>query len=233
MRRDWLLADVFDKLAHTHPHSVGSLSVNISYVITSSSVGASTRLLRGDERGPQHGNTLRNHLYFQLVVLLEPFQELLQRRIALDLKPVPQSPLSLAILLLRRRNRLRETEEGQRQIHETVLVVLKLVLAVNQLVKFQANQTDSESSGCSDGRDNLSRDEFGLMPIGKGDAIVSGTQVGSGGDEVNVVIRVIILLEVNRLKSETSERSRRGKRRNNSFNVIFIYISPVSAIFCH
>lgn len=71
------------------------------------------------------------------------------------------------------------------------------------------------------------------MPVGKGDAIVSGTQVGSGGDEVNVVIRVIILLEVNRLKSETSERSRRGKRRNNSFNVIFIYISPVSAIFCH
>lgn len=200
-------------------------------LLRESSVRVSTHLFRRDERGPQHGNTLRNHLYFQLVVLLEPIQELLQRRIGLNLKPVPQSPLSLPILLLRRCNRLRETEEGQSQIHETVLVVLKLVLAVNQLVKFQANQTDSESSGSSDGRDNLARNEFGLMPVGKGDAIVTGTQVGSGGDEVNVVVRIIILLEVNGLKSETSERSRRGKRRNNSFDVIFIYISHVSATF--
>lgn len=69
------------------------------------------------------------------------------------------------------------------------------------------------------------------MPVGRGNTIVSGTQVGSSGDEVNVVVRVIILLEVNGLKSETSQRSRRGKGRNNSFDVIFFYISPVNATF--
>lgn len=165
------------------------------------------------------------------MVLLEPVQELSQRRIAFNLKPVPQSPLSLTILLLRCRNRLRETEEGQSQIYETVLVVHKLVLAVDQLVKFQANQTDGESSGSCDGRDNLACNEFGLMLVGRGNTIVSGTQVGSGGDEVNVVVRVIILLEVNGLKSETSQRSGRGKGRDNSFDVIFFYISPVNATF--
>lgn len=51
MRRDWFFVDVFDKFVYVYFYLVGSLSVNISYVIMSLLVGVFICFFRGDERG--------------------------------------------------------------------------------------------------------------------------------------------------------------------------------------
>ncbi len=46
------------------------------------------------------------------MLLPEPRDDLLERRIILELEPIPQRPLSRPIFVLRGRYRFRETEEG-------------------------------------------------------------------------------------------------------------------------
>ena len=67
------------------------------------------------------------------MVVAEPVDNLAERRVVGELETVPQRPLHSAVLILRGRNRLREPEERQGEVDEAVLVVLKLVLAVNDL----------------------------------------------------------------------------------------------------
>jgi len=59
-----------------------------------------THLLWVDEGRPQHRNSLRNHLDFKLVLVLEVVDELLEGRVVRDLESVPKCPLGLAVLII-------------------------------------------------------------------------------------------------------------------------------------
>ena len=71
------------------------------------------------------------------MIVLEPSDKLLQSRIVLELQAVPQRPFCVTKLSLRSRNRLRETEERQSEVHKSVFVFLEFVLAVNDLIRYQ------------------------------------------------------------------------------------------------
>lgn len=55
----------------------------------------------------------------------------------MELETIPQRPFSVVVLILRRRERLRESEERQREVNEPVLVILEFVLAINDLSKYK------------------------------------------------------------------------------------------------
>jgi hypothetical protein len=69
------------------------------------------------------------------MLLPEPRDDLLERRVILKLEPIPQRPLRRPILVLLGRYRFRETEEGQGEVHEPIFVVIELVLAVYDLIR--------------------------------------------------------------------------------------------------
>lgn len=71
------------------------------------------------------------------MLLLEPIDDLLEGRVVLEFDAVPKRPLSVAILVLRRCDRLREAEEGQGQVNEPVLVRLNVLLAVDDLLQIR------------------------------------------------------------------------------------------------
>lgn len=71
------------------------------------------------------------------MIVLEPSDKLLQSRIVLELQAVPQRPFCVTKLILRRRDRLRETEERQSEVNKSVLVFLEFVLAINDLIGCQ------------------------------------------------------------------------------------------------
>jgi len=64
---------------------------------------------------------------------LEVSDDVLQRRIILELETIPEGPLNGTIHRLFGGDRFRETEEWKSQINESVLVVLKFVLLVDYL----------------------------------------------------------------------------------------------------
>ena len=78
------------------------------------------------------------------------------------------------------------------------------------LVKLQADQASDQRRSRGNGRDDLAGNLLGRMPVGGVDAVVQRTQVRRGGDEVNVVIRVVVLLELDRVQTVADER-RRGR----------------------
>ena len=67
------------------------------------------------------------------MLLLEPINNLLERRVVLELEAVPERPLSAAVLVLLRGDGLGEAEEGKSKIDEAVLVVFQLVLSIDNL----------------------------------------------------------------------------------------------------
>lgn len=154
------------------------------------------------------------------MLLLEPVDDLLERRVALDLEAVPERPLGLVVLLLGGRDGLREAEEGEGEVDEAVLVLLNVVLTVDDLVELEADKADSESGGGGNCRDNLASNELGLVAVRLGDLVVASTEVGRGGDEVDVVVGVVVLLKVARLETEASERRGRGKGLDNRVEVV-------------
>ena len=69
------------------------------------------------------------------MLLIEPCDDLLESRVILKLEPIPQRPLRRPVLGLLGRYRLRETKEGQGEVHEPIFVVIELVLAVYDLIR--------------------------------------------------------------------------------------------------
>ena len=57
-------------------------------------------------------------------------------------------------------------------------------------------ETGHERRGCGNGWDDPASDELGLVPVGNGDTVVGGPQVGAGSDEVHVKVGVVILFKV-------------------------------------
>lgn len=69
------------------------------------------------------------------MLLIEPRDDLFESRVILKLEPIPQRPLRRPVLGLLGRYRLRETKEGQGEVHEPIFVVIELVLAVYDLIR--------------------------------------------------------------------------------------------------
>ena len=123
----------------------------------------------------QHGD-------LQPVLFLEVVHELLQRHLALDVEPVPQSPVRVVVLLDGGRDGLGKAEEGEGKVHEPVLEDLhdlgpgsgraggRLVgeglepgLVAHQLVELEAHEPGDQGRGRGDGRDDLAGDQFALF----------------------------------------------------------------------
>jgi hypothetical protein len=68
------------------------------------------------------------------VLLLEPRDDLLERRVVLEHEAIPQRPLRGPVFVFLGRYRFRETEERQGKVHEPVFVVLEFVLSINDLM---------------------------------------------------------------------------------------------------
>lgn len=78
---------------------------------------------------------MADHGDVELVLLLEPRDDLLERRVVLELEAIPQRPLRRPVLILLGGYRFRETEERQGEVHEPVFVVLEPVLAIDDLIR--------------------------------------------------------------------------------------------------
>jgi hypothetical protein len=79
------------------------------------------------------------------VFLLEPRDDLLEGGVVLELEAIPQRPLCRSVLVLLGRYRFRETEERQGEVHESIFVVIKLVLAVYDLIRETLGRTRNEA----------------------------------------------------------------------------------------
>lgn len=88
------------------------------------------------------------------------------------------------------------------------------------LVQLETDESDGEGSRRRDGGDDLSSNQLRLVPVSLGDAVVGSPQVGRGGDEVDVVVRVVILLKVNRSESQSGQRRRRRERSDDRVDIL-------------
>lgn len=92
--------------------------------------------------------------------------------------------------------RFREHEHGQCQVNERVLEVTDLVFALHELVNLRGDGSSNHGSGGGDGRDDLSGNHLGLLPFTLSDLVVPGSEIGGGVDEVDMEVRVVVLLKV-------------------------------------
>ncbi len=74
------------------------------------------------------------------------------------------------------------------------------------LVELETDKTgDQRGSGC-DGRDDLSSDLLRRMPVSRRDAVVRSSQVRRSSDEVDVEVRVVVLLELDGVQTVADQR---------------------------
>ncbi len=114
VRRERLLAHVLDEFAELHRQAL-------------------LALLFADERAPEHADALGDHAHVELVLAREVIDDVLERRVVLELEPVPERPVDAVVSALLRRDGLREAEERQCQVDEAVLVVLQFLLPIDEL----------------------------------------------------------------------------------------------------
>ena len=93
----------------------------------------STCLFLANKGTPEHADTLTDHCHVKLMLLSERLHDLLERRVIVKLKTIPQSPLGVPVFGLLGCDRLRESKEGQGEVNKAVLVIFQLPLAINHL----------------------------------------------------------------------------------------------------
>jgi len=76
------------------------------------------------------------------------------------------------------------------------------------LVEFQTNQPRYKGSCGRNGRDDLPRNLLGRVSIGNGYVVIHSTEIGSGGDEVDMMVGIVILLEFDWSKAVSRQRGR-------------------------
>ncbi|KAI6759397.1 hypothetical protein HG530_010077 [Fusarium avenaceum] len=180
---------------------------------------------RWEERGIEETDARAQHTDTETLGL-ESVQKLLKGNI-LNLKTVPdlvQGNLALWSLVfhLGTGDRFAETKEGQCQVDEPVLVLLQVILAVDDLEQFKHHQSGNQCGSSSNSWDDLASDELGLVSISRLDLVVLCSQVTTSGNEIDVMVGVIILLEVNRDQLESRQRAGRWKTRSQLLNLIVV-----------
>jgi len=108
------LADVLDQLAEAHRQTLLTLRL-------------------ADKRAPQHAHALRNHRDVETVFFAEPIDNFFKSGVVIEREAVPESPLRRSVLVLLGRDRFGEAEEWEGKVHEAVLVIVELVLAIDEL----------------------------------------------------------------------------------------------------
>ena len=189
---DLLLRDGLDQLAELHRQLILDLGLRHE------------RRVKEAHARAKHGNSE--------TLLVKVIDEFLKRHVR-ELESVPdlvEGDLAIGSLVhdLAALDRLAEAEEGQREVDEAVSVVLKLRPAVDDLVKLEDDETRHQRGGRGDGGDNLSGDELGLVPVRLLDLVVLGAEVTAGSDEIDMVVRIIVLLELDRHQLEARELAR-------------------------
>jgi hypothetical protein len=167
------------------------------------------QLRLGEEGGIQETDPRTQHSDRQ-TLLLEAVKELSQRDVH-DLKSIPQLveghlPVLALVHHFLTGNGLAEAKERQCQVDKAILVLLNIVLAIQHLVEFETHQPGDKSGRRSNSRDDLARNELGLVSIGKLDLVIFRPQIARSRDEIDVVIGIVVFLKLNRLKLETSKR---------------------------
>ena len=69
------------------------------------------------------------------------------------------------------------------------------------LVQLKADKTGNKRRRSRNGGDDLARNLLGRVPVSRRDAVVQRTEVGRRSDEVDVVVRIIVLLELDRVQA--------------------------------
>ena len=95
--------------------------------------------------------------------------------------------VELLVLVLDWLNGLTEDPVGESKGAERVSEAC-MWLSYNELVKLHAAGSDNHGCGGSDGGDDLSCNELDSVSWGLLDVVVSGSEVGEGGHEVNMAI---------------------------------------------
>jgi len=83
-----------------------------------------TNLFLTDERAPKHADTLTDHRDLELMVRLEPINDLTESRVILENESIPERPLRFAVFLFGSSDGFGEAEERQSKVDEPILVVV-------------------------------------------------------------------------------------------------------------
>jgi hypothetical protein len=84
--------------------------------------------------------------------------------------------------------RLGEKEHGQGQVNKAILKRLNVCVALYELVHLSADTTCDHSCGGCDGGNNLTCYHLSLLVSALADSVVSGSQVSSGMNKVNMEV---------------------------------------------
>jgi hypothetical protein len=81
----------------------------------------------------------------------------------------------------------------------------RAILCQTYLVELKANETSNQRRCSGDSRDDFAGNLLGVVSISRFDAIVHRPKIRGCGDEVNVVVGVVILLKFHRIEAETRQ----------------------------
>jgi len=93
-------------------------------------------------------------------------------------------------------SRLREQEQRKSQVNKSVFDVLDSSVALDELEDFSSDGTGDHGSGGGDGWDDLSSNHLSLLFVRNWDLIIGGSQVGTGVDEGDMEVVIIIFFEL-------------------------------------
>ena len=190
---------------------------------------------------PEHGYPGRHHSNLEVVFLFESVHHFLQRRITPEVEAVPECPSILAVLyakrpklvsnkdrsenttdlLLGRFNGIGETKEWKGQVDESITIIVDFFLLVDHLVQLQADQPGHQTCGGRNSRDDLASNQLGLVLVGGLNIVVESSEVRRGCDEVDVVVRVVVLLELDGIEAIACEGGGDGERGDEGRDVFF------------
>ena len=119
-----------------------------------------------------------------------------------DVPSLPSVNLETRLNLVRNgRARLAHVHHGNCQVQESVLEVIKVKLLVfQQLKQLDGLQASDGSRRCGQSRYNLAGFELYCEPVHRWEAVVHGSHISAGVNEVYVEVLVIIFLELLNLK---------------------------------
>lgn len=95
---------------------------------------------------------------------------------------------------------------GKGQVDEAILEFSNIRETLSILINLVANNTSDHSRRRCNRWDNFSSNHFGLVAVAFFDLVIAGTQVGASSDEVDMEVRVVVLLEVGSNQGTCSDR---------------------------
>ena len=92
------------------------------------------------------------------------------------------------------------------------------------LVQLEADESDDEGGCSGNGGNDLAGNLLGSVLVSDSDVVVHRTQVGRGGDEVDVVVRVVVLLKFHGVQAVANQRRWRWQLLHESGSVRRVWL---------